>query len=70
MVKKGCVCLKEERNEKKKWGEKGESYEKGAKKKGKGGGGAMGSMGNRHKVSQHLILPGRQREQECGCCLS
>ena len=37
-MKKGCVYLKEERNEKKKWGEKGESYEKGAKKKGKGGG--------------------------------
>ena len=30
----------------------------------------MGSMGNRYKVSQHLVLPGRQREQGCGCCLS
>ena len=68
-MKKGCVYLKEERNEKKIWGEKGESYEKGAKKKGKGGG-AMGSMGNRYEVFQHLILPGRQREQECGCCPS
>ena len=38
-------------------------------KKGKGGG-AMGSMGNRYEVFQHLILPGRQREQGCGCCPS
>ena len=67
-MKKGCVYLKEERNEKKKWG-KGKVMKKGRRKKGKGGG-AMGSMGNRYEVFQHLILPGRQREQECGCCPS
>ena len=65
-VKKGCVNLKEERNKKRKWGEKGESYEKGGKEKRLGG--AMGSMGNRYEVFQRLKMPGRQREQECGCC--
>ena len=30
----------------------------------------MGSMENRYKVSQHLVMPGRQREQGYGCCLS
>ena len=41
---------------------------KGEEKRGEGG--PMGSMGNRYEVFQHLILPGRQREQECGCCPS
>ena len=48
---------------------KGKVMKKGAKKKVRGGG-AMGSMGNRYEVFQCLILPGRQREQECGCCPS
>ena len=41
-------------------------YEKGGKKS---GGRGMGSMGNRYKVSQSVVLLGRQREQGCGCCL-
>ena len=65
-MKRG-IYLKKERKEKRKWGEKGESYEKGRRKKGERG---RGSMGNRYEVFQHLILPGRQREQECGCCPS
>ena len=36
-VKRGCIYLKEERKEKRKWGEEGESYEKGRRKKGRGG---------------------------------
>ena len=36
-VKGGYIYLKEERKEKRKWGEKGESYEKGQRKKGRGG---------------------------------
>ena len=47
-VKKGCVYFKEERNEKKKWGEKGESYEKGVKKKGKGGRWEVWGIGTRY----------------------
>ena len=47
---------------------KGEVMKKGGKKKVWERG--MGSMGNRYKVSQSIILPGGQREQGCGCCLS
>ena len=46
---------------------KGKVMKKGEEKRGEGG--PMGSMGNRYEVFQRLILPGRQREQECGCCL-
>ena len=67
-MKKGCIYLKEERNEKEKWGEKGESYEKGGEEKRLGGG--HGKYGESVRGIPALILPGRQREQECGCCPS
>ena len=54
--------------EKKREGGMREVMKKGERKKvwGKG----MGSMGNQYKVSESFVLPGRQREQGCGCCLS
>ena len=48
---------------------KGKVIKKGAKKKGKGGG-RWEVWGIGTRVFQRLILPGRQREQECGCCPS
>ena len=36
-MQRGCIYLREERKEKRKWGEEGESYEKGRRKKGRGG---------------------------------
>ena len=42
---------------------KGKVMKKGEEKR---RGGADGEYGNRYEVFQHLILPGRQREQECG----